>query len=59
MDLQDAAAKRPVLGKMAYRVRLVRLLKTKRAQQVAKNCFLGLRKVCREVVQKKGAATKG
>ena len=57
MDLADALQGRPVLGKMAYKDRVRRVLRTKRAQTIAKNCANSLRKVCREVVKKKGAAT--
>ena len=59
MDLKDAVAKRPVLGKSAYRERVRRVLQTKRAQNVAKNCALGLRKVCKQVLHGQGVATKG
>ena len=57
MDLADAVAKRPVLGKTAFRERVRRVLKSKAAQQVAKNKSGILRKVCRAVVRKKGAAS--
>lgn len=57
MDLADALQGRPVLGKMAYKDRVRRVLRTKKAQTTAKNCANSLRKVCREVVKKKGAAT--
>jgi hypothetical protein len=59
MDLADAVAKRPVLSKVAYRERVRRVVKSKKAQEAASNIALGLRKVCREVVAKKGHATKG
>ena len=59
LDLQDAVAKRPVLGKTAYRERVRRVLHTKKATRVARNCTLGLAKVCREVLRKTGAATRG
>ena len=59
LDLKDAVAKRPVLSKMAYRERVKRVLKTKKAQTVAKNCALGLRKVCKAVVRGGGIATRG
>ena len=57
MDLADAVAKRPVLGKTAYVARVRRVLKTKKAQLVAASCAKGLKKVCREVVRKKGAGS--
>ena len=59
LDLKDAVAKKPTLGKAAYISRVRRLVKTKAAQTVAANCAKSLRKVCREVVQKKGAASSG
>ena len=57
MDLQDAVRKKKVLGKAAYAARVKRVLKTKKAQNVAAACAKGLRKVAREVVRRKGAAT--
>ena len=59
MDLADAVAQRPVLGKMAFRERVRRVVRTKKAQEVATNCAKGLRKVCCEVIRKRGNATKG
>ena len=58
-DLADVVAKRPVLGKSAYIARVRRVLKAKRAQTCAANCVKSLRKVCLEVVEKKGAASSG
>jgi hypothetical protein len=59
MDLKDALAKKPVLGKAAYRRRVRSVCSSREAQRVAKSCVLGLRKVCKEIVAKKGAATRG
>ena len=59
MDLEDASKKRKVLSKAAYRARVRRVLKTKKAQGVAAKCAKGLRAVCRELIKKKGAATSG
>ena len=59
LDLKDAVAKRPVLTRMAYRERVKRVLKTRKAQTVARNCTLGLRNVCRKVVRGGGVATRG
>ena len=59
MDLADAVAKRFVLGKMAYKARVVRLLKTNRAQQTAINIAKGYRKTCKRIVECRGAAVKG
>ena len=35
------------------------MVRTKKAQEVAANCAKGLRKVCCEVIRKRGNATKG
>ena len=59
MDLKDAVAKRPVLGKIAYRRRVRTVCASARAQQVARSCALGLKKVCKEIIQKGGEATRG
>ena len=59
LDLADAVAKRPVLGKTAYKARVQRVVKGQKAQRVAANCAISLRKTCREVVLKKGAASSG
>jgi hypothetical protein len=59
MDLAVAIAKRPILGKMMYKEQVRRLVKTRKAQTVASNCAQGLRRVCKEVIRKKGHATKG
>ena len=59
MDLADAMAKRRVLSKAKYTARVKRVLKSKKLQRVAAACTRGFREVCKEVVQKKGAATKG
>ena len=54
-DLQDFNKKTPVLGKMAYRRRVRAVLKSSKAQQVAKNVAKGFKKVCQKVVAKGGA----
>ena len=59
MDLKDAVAKRPVLGKMAYRQRVRRVMQSAKARNVAINTWGSFRKTCREVVKKKGKATRG
>ena len=58
-DLRDFAQGVPVLGKVAYRERLRRLLRSSRAQAVAKNIAKNFRTVCKRVVKAKGAAVKG
>ena len=59
MDLKDAVAERPVLGKMAYKSRVRSVCSSQQAQRVAMACARGLKKVCKEVVRNKGAATSG
>ena len=57
MDMDDALKRRPALGKMTYTARVRKVVKSKKAQTVAANFAKRLRKVCRAVVQQKGAAT--
>ena len=59
MDLADAVAKRPSLGKQEYKARVQGVLKSRKAQQVAANCATSFKKTCREVAQRKGAGSKG
>jgi hypothetical protein len=47
------------MSKVEYKARVRAVLKTKKAQDVAASCARGLRKVCGEVVEKKGAASRG
>ncbi len=54
-DLEDLRNKRPALGRTAWTVRLKRLLKTQKAQTVAKRKFQNFKKVCKVVYQRKGA----
>ena len=51
--------KQLVLGKIAYRARIIRVLKSVKAQKTATNIAAGFRKICLECVKKKGAATSG
>jgi len=57
MDLKDLLAKKPVPSKQAYKARVRALLKTKAVQTSAANTAKGLKKVCKLVVKKKGAAS--
>ena len=59
MDLKDCVSGRPVLDKPAYVARVRRVLNSKAAQKCAANCAKSLRKVCKEAVLKKGAASSG
>ena len=56
MDLADLRAKRPVLGKTAYTARVKRVIRTQKAQSVAKSYAARFRKTCKQVVERKGAA---
>ena len=59
MDLADLAAGRAVPGKLAYRERIKRLLKSPKAQEVAKNFFRNLRTVAKKIVKAKGGVVHG
>ena len=59
MDLKDAVSSKPSLSKEAYIARVRRVVKTKAAQKCAANCARSLRKGCKEVVLKNGAASSG
>ena len=60
MDLaDDAIAKKPVLGRMAYRARVVRILKINKAQNTAANIAKGFRRICKRIVDSKRAGVKG
>ena len=52
-------AKRPVLGKTAYKARVRALLKTRKANLKAAAFARGFRRVCQEVLRKKGARARG
>ena len=56
-DLADLVLKRPALTKAGYTERVKSVLRSRVSQHVAKRCALGLKKVCQEVIAKKGAAT--
>ena len=56
MDLADLAAKRPALGKIAWKARLMCVVRTKAAKQVAGNTMRNLKAVC-AIVKETGAAS--
>ena len=56
-DLADLVLKRPALTKAGYTEQVKSVLRSRASQRVAKKCALGLKKVCQEVIAKKGAAT--
>ena len=58
-DLEDVKAKRSPLGKTAYKQRVLTVLRSADAQEAARNIFNSFQKVCREVVSKEGAASRG
>ena len=57
-DLEDLRLDRPPLSKAQYKQRLKQVLGTAKAQKVAKAKFRNLKRVCKEVVQKKGAMSR-
>ena len=57
MDLKDAVAKQPPLSKTAYIRRVRSVCQSKKAQRVAATQALQMKRVCREVVKNKGAAS--
>ena len=58
-DLSDLANGVPVLGRTMYRERIKKLLRSQKAQPVAKRFAGSFRTVCKRVVKAKGAAVKG
>jgi hypothetical protein len=56
-DLEDLVAKRPAVAKMAYKARLLCLIKTQRSNEVAANIMLNLRKAAAEVKKNGGGAS--
>ena len=55
MDLADVRKKRQPLGKTAYTTRVKSIVRTQRAQTVAKGFAKRFRKSCKQVVARKGA----
>ena len=56
MDLADLRTKRPPLDKAAYIARVKGIMRSKKAQTVAKGYAARLRKTCKQVVDRRGAA---
>ena len=54
MDLRDLHLKKAAVDRVGFKRRVEGLLKTQKAQLVAKNCAKGLRKVCQKVVDEAG-----
>ena len=57
MDLQDLKKKRKPLSKMAYKLRVQTVFKSKKAQDVAKAIARKFRETCREVSLRDGAVS--
>ena len=57
-DLEDLRKKRAPLGKTAYTQRIKVLLRSRQAQNVAKQFAKKLRGTCRGIIKKKGAAAR-
>ena len=57
-DLEDLQAGWPALGKTAFKARVRAICRSQHARRVAAACALGLRKVCLEVIAKKGAMAR-
>ena len=59
-DLADVVANRPMSGPTAYKEHARCVLKSSKAQQVAKNIFRGWRKTARDIKNRQGkAAARG
>ena len=56
-DLNDLKKGRRVPGRTAYKERVRRLVKSPRAQQVAKNIFRGFRKTALDIKNRRGQAS--
>lgn len=57
-DLEDLRLKKPALNKSQYKQRVKEVLRTVKAQNVAKAKFRNFKAVCQEVVEKKGAMSR-
>ena len=57
-DLEDLRRGKPALSKAEYKQRVRDVLRTVKAQNVAKAKFQNLKKVCKEVVLKRGAMSR-
>ena len=57
-DLVDLQARRRVPSTQAYKARIVSLLQSRRAQEVASKYARGYRQVCTDVVKARGPRTR-
>ena len=55
---KDMRRRASALNKVQYKQRAKEVLRTAKAQNVAKAKFRNLKKVCKEVVKKKGAMSR-
>jgi transposase len=58
MDLEDLRKKKAPVTKAQLRIRVRNVCRTHAARKVAGACVAGLRKVCKEVIKKRGAMAK-
>ena len=56
MDLEDLRKKRQLMDKAGYTARVKSIMRSQKAQSVAKSYAAGLRKTCRQVESRGGAA---
>lgn len=59
MDLADLHAGRPAATPQLLKSRIHAISRSQKSTVVARNCVQGLRKVCQEVIRKKGARSAG
>ena len=57
-DLADMRAKRPVISKLAYKARVRAICDTQKAKHVASKFAGDMRRVCKEVIKKKGQRSR-
>ena len=59
LDLEDLMHGRPPATKAKLRARVRAVCESLKAKSVARNCVLGLRRVCLEVIRRRGQAKRG
>ena len=57
MDLQDVEARRPPVGRAQLKARVACILSSAKSKVVSKNLVRGLKRVCKVVLKKRGAAS--
>jgi hypothetical protein len=57
MDFKDLKERRVALGKMAYKARVLRVIKSPKSKEVAGKCMRHFKKVCVAVSKAGGTAT--